>query len=154
VNRSDGPERRRPEWAVVKEYTHPETDIVVRVTKDMASKWPKFNMEIGKKRQEEDDDRLLRRLPMFLDRTDGKVRSRHNLTDIVGGLIDQAEEYVLDEAQRQEDEFQQRRQSREQSASRPGGYQDRQPRQVMRKGKTERTRQKRAQARRNKEEGI
>ena len=125
--RSNSP-RPPSDWQPVQDF-YDEGGLVVRVKRDMASKWPRFSLEIGKTGNE--PDRILRFLPVPTDRPEpGQVRLKDPLITRLVPLLEQAEGYILNEAQRMEDEFQ---------ASRPNDG----PKVMRVTGKTERDRNKR-----------
>lgn len=138
-------QRRQRDWQVVRNFKDEATEVVVQVKRDMASKWPRFSFNVGREGREE--GRLLSHLSWFFDKADGEVKLRHSIADAIAKLMKDAEEWVVEEVERAEQEFQARRQS-----SRPRVEDG--PRQVMRKGKTQRERDRRANRRREKEGGL
>lgn len=141
-------DRKRPDWQVVKNYKEEATGLTVRVTRDANVKWPRFNIELGKENPS-DEDRLYRRISVFIDRKEGDVGFRDELAAVIGHLTKEALEYILETAKAEEAEFQKSKQERSQSRSQGGG--NGKPKQtVMRKGKTQRERDKRAQRRKDK----
>lgn len=132
--------RERPpaDWQEVHAVHDAGTGIVVRVLRDMASRMPKFNFEVGKQIHKKDGESFVgRRIPIFVNRTEGKVELRDGLSNVIGKLTGDAESWVLRESQRLEDEFQASRER-----ERFERHEPRQP--VMRQGKTDRKRRNRA----------
>lgn len=140
-------DRPPPQWVAVKPFKDEKTGITARVLRDKSSKMPKFALEVGKDIGKDNSfgERIIgKRIPVFVDRHEGKAQLRDDISSIVGSLTAQAEAWIRNEAQRLEDEFHRQREQER--------FDRHEPRQkVMRQGKTDRKRRRRAEKRAAKE---
>jgi hypothetical protein len=108
----DSAPRNRPtvnpsDWKKVQEFE--ENGIIVSVSRLEASHGrPKFNIEISSRSK---SGRPVRYFPMFID-GQGKVSVRR-ISGFVAKLINEAEDWIDEQAQKREDEFIEQRQARE-----------------------------------------
>lgn len=140
------PPRPRPNWQSVVVYTDPDSGLAVEVRQDKACPWPKFSTCVGRMKEGRDNVQLF--IPIFVNRSDGSLQHQPSL--ILPPLLARAEAYVLEKTAEHEEA---RAAARAASAPQRSGPRrsNGNGRQVMRKGKTARDRDRRAARRREKE---
>ena len=133
-----------PQWQPVKRFLDEGTNIVIEVTQDVANKFPRFSISIG--REGKDPGTVLRHISVMTERS-GDLKEP-SPSESVGKLLKAAEEFIVGEAKRMEDKLsleRERRKERQQKFEGPKPKQE-----VMRKGKTARERDKRKARRESK----
>ena len=129
-----------PDWQTVKRLVDESTGAVVEITQDVANKFPRFSVTVGREGRE--PGLLNRHMSVRTEREGSTVVIKEpKLSLAIAALLEDAEDFIIKKAQLMEDDLQRHREERQ---ARQERFEGPKPRQVMRKGKTQRTRDKRA----------
>jgi hypothetical protein len=102
-------EKAPPKWEIVKTFskTVGRTELAAEIKRDMAVPYPKFSYSVGRQGQ----DRVVPYLSLESHRDDQGNREYVFLSDVIGDLAEQAENWIAEETKKMDDAFAERRRS-------------------------------------------